>query len=161
MITAYLGLGTNMGDRAGNLTDAIKRLDGSIMGIVSVSPVYVSRPWGFESDHDFFNQVMAVETSADAFDLLDIAQETESAMGRLRSMKGYTDRIIDIDILFYGDEIISSKPLIIPHPLLHKRMFVLQPMADIAPGFTHPVFNRTIAELMKECEAPPLNRVSL
>jgi len=161
MITAYLGLGTNMGDRAGNLADARKLLDGNLMDIMSVSHVYVSEPWGFDSDHDFLNQVIEVRTKTDVFDLLDIVQEAENKMGRTRMLTAYSDRVIDIDILFYGDEIISSKPLIIPHPLLHKRMFVLQPMADLAPGFVHPVFNRTIAELMEECKDPPLTRFPL
>ena len=156
MVEVYLGLGTNIGDRAKNLASVRGRLAGLFDAIVSVSPVYISKPWGYKSEHDFYNQVIAIITEVDAFDLLDLAQETENKMGRIRSMKGYSDRIIDIDILFYGNEIISSKPLIIPHPLLHKRMFVLQPMADIAPDFIHPVFNKTIAELIKECEDEPL-----
>ncbi|MBN1388524.1 MAG: 2-amino-4-hydroxy-6-hydroxymethyldihydropteridine diphosphokinase [Bacteroidales bacterium] len=156
MVTAYLGLGTNIGDRAKNLACARDRLAERLVIIESVSPVYISKPWGFKSDHDFYNQVIATKTKVDAFDLLDLAQEIENIMGRLRSMKGYSDRIIDIDILFYGNEIISSKPLIIPHPLLHKRIFVLQPMADIAPGFIHPVLNKTIKELMEECGDRPL-----
>jgi len=156
MVIAYLGLGTNMGDRAENLASVRNRLAELFVAVESVSPVYISKPWGFKSDHDFFNQVIAIKTEVDAFNLLDLAQEMENKMGRIRSVKGYSDRIIDIDILFYGNEIISSKPLIIPHPLLHKRMFVLQPMADIAPDFIHPVFNKTIAELMAECEDEPL-----
>jgi 2-amino-4-hydroxy-6-hydroxymethyldihydropteridine diphosphokinase len=156
MVVVYLGLGTNIGDRAENLACARKRLAEGIVTIESVSPVYISRPWGFKSDHDFYNQVLAAKTEVGAFDLLDIAQEIENRMGRIRSMKGYTDRIIDIDILFYGNEIISSKPLIIPHPLLHKRMFVLQPMADIDPDFIHPVLNKSIKELMAECSDEPL-----
>lgn len=156
MVIAYLGLGTNIGDRAENLARVRDRLADMFVAIESVSPVYISKPWGFKSDHDFYNQVIAIKTKIDAFNLLDLAQETENKMGRIRTVKGYSDRIIDIDILFYGNEIISSKPLIIPHPLLHKRMFVLQPMADIAPDFIHPIFNKTIAELMEECEDEPL-----
>ncbi|MEA1886390.1 MAG: 2-amino-4-hydroxy-6-hydroxymethyldihydropteridine diphosphokinase [Bacteroidota bacterium] len=155
----YLGLGTNIGDRAENLAAARQSLSKHSIDILSISPVYISEPWGFKSNNDFYNQVIEVKTDVDPYDLLDIIQETENKMGRKRRMKGYSDRIIDIDILFYDNEIISSKPLIIPHPLLHKRMFVLQPMADIAPGLIHPVFNKTIAELMQECEAPPLKGV--
>ncbi len=156
MVIAYLGLGTNIGDRAENLASVRDRLADMFVAIESVSPVYISKPWGFKSDHDFYNQVIAIKTKIDAFNLLDLVQEMENRMGRIRTVKGYSDRIIDIDILFYGNEIISSKPLIIPHPLLHKRMFVLQPMADIAPDFIHPIFNKTIAELMEECEDEPL-----
>jgi len=156
MVTVYLGLGTNIGDRAENLAIARDRLAELFFAIESVSPVYISKPWGFKSDHDFYNQVIAIKTDVEAFDLLDLAQEIENKMGKIRLMKGYSDRIIDIDILFYGDEIISSKPLIIPHPLLHKRMFVLQPMADIAPDFIHPALNKSIKELMAECDDEPL-----
>ncbi|MFO7851256.1 MAG: 2-amino-4-hydroxy-6-hydroxymethyldihydropteridine diphosphokinase [Bacteroidota bacterium] len=159
MAKVYLGLGSNIGERYENLAEARKRLTGLSFEILSVSPVYISEPWGFKSNNDFYNQVIEVKTDVDPYDLLDIIQETENKMGRERRIKGYSDRIIDIDILFYDNKIISSKPLIIPHPLLHKRMFVLQPMADIAPEFIHPVFNKTIEELMQECEDPPLKGV--
>lgn len=155
MVRAYLGLGTNLGNRKENLANARKKLEDSCAGIEQVSPVYLSVPWGFKSDSDFYNQVIEISTEADAFDLLDHIQEIEDSMGRKRSGVGYSDRIIDIDILFYDQQIISSKPLIIPHPLLHKRMFVLQPMADIAPGFIHPVFNKSIEELIEECDDSP------
>ena len=161
MVRTFLGLGTNIGDRVANLVRAGELLAGVMPELGPESPVYVSRPWGFDSEHDFLNRVIEVRTGVDAFDLLDIVQDIEKKMGRLRKLKEYTDRIIDIDILFYGGEIISSKPLVVPHPLLHKRMFVLQPMADIAPGFVHPVLNKTIAELMSECDDPPLEKFSL
>lgn len=141
-----------MGDRDNNLAEARKNLCKHEVDITMVSPVYKSEPWGFESDNDFYNQVIEIRTVIDAFDLLDIAKDIEKKMGRTKVMKTYSDRIIDIDILFYGNNIISSKPLIIPHPLLHKRMFVLQPMADIAPGYEHPVLGKTISELLKECD---------
>ncbi len=161
LVRAFLGLGTNMGDRADNLAAARAQLSVWPVDIEQVSPIYISEPWGFVSDNDFYNQVIEIRTGVDAFDLLDLAQETEYKMGRIRSMKTYSDRLIDIDILFFGDEIISSKPLIIPHPLLHKRMFVLQPLADIAPGFIHPVLNKSIIQLMKECEDPTLSELPL
>ena len=161
MVDIYLGLGSNKGDREKNLESARNRLTGKSLHITMVSPVYISEPWGFESDKHFYNQVLGISTLIDAFDLLDLVQETENEMGRFRSREAYSDRLIDIDILFYGTEIISSKPLIIPHPLLHKRMFVLQPLADIAPGFVHPVFNKTISELVAECGDPPLKEIPL
>jgi 2-amino-4-hydroxy-6-hydroxymethyldihydropteridine diphosphokinase len=152
MVKAYLGLGTNLGNREENLEIARKRLEDSCALVKLASPVYLSAPMGFRSNNDFYNQVIEISTEADAFTLLDHIQEIESGMGRKRSRRAYSDRIIDIDILFYENQIISSKPLIVPHPLLHKRMFVLQPMADIAPGFIHPVLNKSITELMKECD---------
>ena len=155
LVKAFLGLGTNMGDRANNLVAAREHLSGWPVDIEQVSPVYISEPWGFKSENDFFNQVIEIKTGIDAFSLLDFAQDTEKKMGRIRSVERYSDRVIDIDILFFGDEIISSKPLIIPHPLLHKRMFVLQPLADIAPGFIHPVLGKTISEILDECDDKP------
>lgn len=159
MVRAYLGLGTNLGNRKENLANARKKLEDSCAIIENVSPVYLSVPLGFSSNNDFYNQVVEISTGADAYDLLDHIQEIENRMGRTRSGRGYSDRIIDIDILFYENQIISSKPLIIPHPLLHKRMFVLQPMADIAPAFVHPVFNKSITELIKDCSASPATQL--
>jgi 2-amino-4-hydroxy-6-hydroxymethyldihydropteridine diphosphokinase len=159
MVRAYLGLGTNLGNRKENLAIARENLEESCASIKKVSPVYLSAPMGFSSNNDFYNQVVEISTEADAFDLLDHIQEIEIRMGRTRSGRGYSDRIIDIDILFYENEIISSKPLIIPHPLLHKRMFVLQPMADIAPAFVHPVFNKSITELIKDCNDSPATQL--
>jgi len=152
MVTSFLGLGTNIGDRKANLSKAMKSIAELEVDIISVSRVYKSEPWGYKSENDFYNQVIEINTGIDAFDLLDRAQLTEKKLGRKKTIKPYSDRIIDIDILFYGNSIISSKPLIIPHPLLHKRRFVLEPMAEIAPGFLHPVFGKTITELLQECD---------
>lgn len=151
MDEVYLGLGTNLGDRHKNLEVAVAVLQDYSVDIEQVSPVYISPPWGFKSNNNFLNRVVRVRTGADPPLLLDIARETEKKMGRLTAGQAYSDRIIDIDILFYGKRIISTKSLIIPHPLLHKRIFVLKPMSDIAPGFIHPVFNKSISHLLAEC----------
>ncbi len=147
----YIGTGSNLGDRSGNLDTALGLIAEYPLKIDKVSSVFISSPWGFRSDNDFFNQVIGITTSMEAYDLLDMVWEIETGMGRKRTGKGYSDRIIDIDILFYGSEIISFRDLVIPHPLLHERMFVLQPMAEIVPEFIHPVLNKTIAELLSEC----------
>ncbi|MDZ7738807.1 MAG: 2-amino-4-hydroxy-6-hydroxymethyldihydropteridine diphosphokinase [Bacteroidales bacterium] len=150
MDEVFLGLGSNLGDRQKNLEVAGALLQDHSIDIEQASPVYISGPWGFKSENNFLNRVIRVKTGADPPELLDIARKTEKKMGRLTAGKVYSDRIIDIDILFYGNRIISTRTLIIPHPLLHKRIFVLKPMSDIAPGFIHPVFNKSIAELLAE-----------
>ncbi len=151
MDEVYFGLGSNLGDRQKNLEMAGALLQEHSIDIEQASPVYITGPWGFNSENNFLNQVIKIETATDPDGLLEIVRSTEKKMGRISSVKTYSDRIIDIDILFYGQRIISTRPLIIPHPLLHKRVFVLKPMSDIAPGFNHPVFNKSIAELLAEC----------
>jgi len=158
MDEVYLGLGSNIGKAQCNLESArVHLLDHSAV-IRAVSPVYVSEPWGFESKNNFINQVICIHTGRDPYELLSLTQQIEKMMGRAITKKGYSDRIIDIDILFFGGRIISSKSLIIPHPLLHKRMFVLKPMSDIAPRFHHPVFNKSIEQLLEECPDRTLTR---
>lgn len=151
MDEVYLGLGSNLGDRQRNLEMAVDLLQDHSINVDQASPVYITAPWGFKSENNFLNLVVRVTTGADPTGLLEIARKMEKKMGRHSGGKDYSDRIIDIDILFYGNRIISTRPLIIPHPLLHKRIFVLKPMSDIAPGFIHPVFNKSIAQLLAEC----------
>lgn len=151
MDEVYLGLGSNLGDRQKNIEKAVSLLQDHSIGIEKLSPVYLTGPWGFKSDNNFLNRVIRVNTAADPPGLLEIARDTEKGMGRHISGQAYSDRIIDIDILFCGNRIISTRHLIIPHPLLHKRIFVLKPMSDIAPGFIHPVLDKSIAQLLAEC----------
>lgn len=152
MEEVYLGLGSNLGERKKNLETAELLLQGHSIEIEKTSFDYLTDSWGFKSENRFLNRVIRIKAFADPMELLEIGRETEKEMGRVVSGKTYSDRIIDIDILFYGERIISTRPLIIPHPLLHKRVFVLKPMSDIAPGFIHPVFNRSIAQLLAECK---------
>lgn len=161
MDEVYLGLGSNLGERQRNLEMAVDLLRDHSIDVEQASPVYITAPWGFKSDNNFLNLVLRVKTGANPTGLLEIVRKTEEKMGRHSGGKGYSDRIIDIDILFYGKRIISTRPLIIPHPLLHKRIFVLKPMSAIAPGFIHPVFNKSIAQLLAECTNESLiHRVS-
>ena len=148
----FLGLGSNIGNIRDNLSHARKLLSSGEVEIISESPEYITEPWGFKSKNKFCNQVLKIDTEIDPFSLLDHVQDIEHQMGRKKSKEKYSDRIIDIDILFYNNEIISSKPLIVPHPLLHKRAFVLQPMADIAPDFIHPIFNRPVRDLLEDIQ---------
>lgn len=148
----FLGLGSNTGSRIKNLALAMDKLGALPMAVIAFSPIYESEPWGFSSTGRFLNQVIEIDTDLQPGELLRHVKQVEQEMGRKESAIRYTDRIIDIDILFYGSEIISFSNLLIPHPLLHKRLFVLKPMNDLAPGFVHPVLGRKINTLLHECD---------
>ena len=147
--TIYLGLGTNTGNREENLTAAIAELS-QLSGLcISKSAFMETEPWGFESNNRFLNCTVALETDIPPLELLDMTESIERKLGRtVKSVNGvYHDRIIDIDILLYGNMVINSERLTIPHPLMHKRDFVLFPLCEIAADVKHPVLNKTIFEL--------------
>ena len=150
----WIGLGTNLGHRIQNLENALKAMEDYGCSIKAVSHIYESEPWGFESKHTFFNQSIVVETNHSAVELLKILKEIEMNSGRKYKKGEYIDRIIDLDILFYEDKVIQSDSLIIPHPLLHERLFVLYPLAEISPGKKHPVSGKTVSELLNDCIDP-------
>lgn len=152
MNKAILGLGTNLGDRAQNLVTALDHIRMQVGSIVRCSGVYETEPWGFESESSFLNLAISVETTLNPSGTLGRLLMIEALMGRLREGKGYSSRIIDIDILFFSDLIINEGDLIIPHPKLHLRRFVLKPLSDIEPGLIHPVFNKTINALLCDCQ---------
>jgi len=142
-------LGTNLGNRKQNLDRAISLIAIYTGEIKAVSGYYETEPWGFDSDMTFFNAVVQVATELSPDELLTQTQRIEKSLGRTGKSKSgvYHDRVIDIDILFYNTLIINEKHLIIPHPLLHKRVFVMQPLMEIAPELVHPVFGKNIREL--------------
>ncbi|MDR0896106.1 MAG: 2-amino-4-hydroxy-6-hydroxymethyldihydropteridine diphosphokinase [Prevotellaceae bacterium] len=148
----YLSLGTNLGNKETNLRLAILHIGKRIGRITALSAFYATEPWGFQSDHTFLNAALAVRTRFLPVEVLYLTQSIEYQMGRMRkSANGtYHDRIIDIDLLFYNDWIVDIPELKIPHPLMHERLFVLEPMVEIAPEFVHPVLNKTMRELMQE-----------
>lgn len=148
MQTAYLSLGSNLGNREANLRDAIKAL-GQIGNMLKCSSFIETEPWHFKSPHSFLNVAVCIETELAPLPLLEATQEIEHNMGRQRKTQDgqYQDRLIDIDILFYGGQVIEHPRLQIPHPLLHQRLFVLQPLSEIAPSFVHPLLNKTVLEL--------------
>jgi len=148
MALVYLGLGTNLGDKMRNLNDALSLLAMEVGEVLCQSSFYESKPNGFESENDFLNAAVLVETSLSPFDLLAKTQMLESQLGRATSRaKIYVDRIIDIDILMYENRIINQPALKIPHPLFAERDFVLIPMAEIAPEMVHPLLGKTMLEL--------------
>ena len=150
MNLVYIALGSNLGKRSENLKSAIHQLFPEVR-ILRCSPVYETPPWGYEDQPDFLNQVIEVETDLSPDKLLEQVKSIERKIGRKDSFR-YGPRMIDIDILFYNDLIIDSPPLSIPHPRIPDRSFVLVPMADLAPLFTHPVHNRTIEDLLREVD---------
>ena len=152
MTRTFLGLGSDTGDRIKNLSDALAHIEKSIGKTIRSSSVYETEPWGFESEMKFLNQVVEVETELNPSGLLGRILRIEAEMGRLRDRTGYSSRIIDVDILFYKDEIIDYASLQIPHPRLHERKFVLVPLNEIAPDLIHPVYNKKICILLKECK---------
>lgn len=129
----YLGLGTNLGDKQKNLNDAIRMLGNQVGEVEKVSSVIETEPEGFRSDNMFLNAVVKVRTALSPFEILDITQDVEKSLGRKeKSSNGiYHDRVIDIDILLYDDINISTPRLVIPHPRMTQREFVMTPLAEI------------------------------
>ncbi|MFZ4402058.1 MAG: 2-amino-4-hydroxy-6-hydroxymethyldihydropteridine diphosphokinase [Bacteroidales bacterium] len=155
MNTAYLLLGSNMGDRMQILDKTIKLIHASCGKLVKKSSLFESAPWGFEDNTRFINQVILIETAMSAEDLLQNLLNIELLLGRVRNNSaGYSSRNIDIDILFFNDEIINELKLKVPHPLLQERKFTLMPLNEIASDLLHPFYNKTISELLNECNDP-------
>lgn len=151
MARVYLGLGSNLGDKEANLLQAIERIKEQIGPIVARSVFFVSEPWGFQSEHFFLNACVGTETTLAPSDCLLCLKDIEKRMGRPKKSPGaYKDRLIDLDILFYDDWVLESPELILPHPLLHLRNFVLTPLAEIAPELMHPVLKKSIRDLLSD-----------
>ena len=149
---AYLGLGSNLGNRRRNLITAAALLAERAGDVLTLSSFYETEPWGFVSENRFLNAALALETSLSPFDLLRLTQTIEREMGRAaKSAQGiYHDRLIDIDLLLYGDEVVRSAELEIPHPHLHERRFVLEPLREIAPFLRHPLLGKNMEELFRD-----------
>ncbi len=148
MHTIFLGLGTNLGDRTANLQAAIAGLAERLV-MTAVSPLYQTPPWGVTDQPNFLNLCLAAQTDLAPEELLTFVKNLEVALGR-QPAERWGPRLIDIDILFYANQLIETENMIIPHPRLAERAFVLRPLADIAPEFVHPVLGETIAALAKK-----------
>jgi 2-amino-4-hydroxy-6-hydroxymethyldihydropteridine diphosphokinase len=145
----YLGIGSNLGNREQNLENALQAMAQRAGNLVAVSPVYETEPFGFDSHDQFLNIVVVIETALTPYKILDQIRIIENGLGRKGETEKYISRTIDIDLLFYENQIIDSAELIVPHPRMHERKFVLVPFCDIAPEFIHPVLNRSIREILE------------
>lgn len=152
--SVFVLLGSNLGDRELLVNQACKMIEERCGKIVAKSRLYESEPWGFKAEHWFLNQVVKVETSLLPDALMLVLLDIEKELGRDRSMphEGYVSRPMDLDILYFGNEIIDTQMVIAPHPRLHQRRFTLLPLCDVAPDFVHPIMRKTNLQLLDECQ---------
>ena len=151
MHNIFFLLGSNLGDRLFYLSQARKMIGERLGEIETESQIYESEPWGFEHENMFLNQVIVIKSNFEPERILSLCQKIEIELDRKHYTTGYSARTIDIDILFYDDEIISKSNLIIPHPQLHNRRFTLIALAEIAPEFKHPLLKDSISKLLTKC----------
>ena len=147
---AYLSLGSNLGDRHEYLRQAVTLLSERAGEVVKVSGNYETKPDGFVSENDFVNIALCLETELDAFALLDVCEQIEKSIGRERKSVNlnYADRVIDIDILYFNNMQLATERLTLPHPRMHKRLFVLAPLAEIAPKLKHPILGQNTVQMI-------------
>lgn len=152
MATAYLSLGSNLGDRLRLIQEAVAALTVEAGPVTALSSLYETEPWGFSSPHRFLNVALALETTLSPETLLAVTQHIERDLGRIhKSVDGrYADRTIDIDLLFVGDAVLDTPALTLPHPRLHLRRFVLEPLCEIAPALLHPLLRKSVSQLLAE-----------
>jgi 2-amino-4-hydroxy-6-hydroxymethyldihydropteridine diphosphokinase len=151
MHQVFLGIGGNLGNKPLNFQRVQKLVENEVGNIITKSSIYESPPWGFLAEEDFWNQVLYVETELEPGEVLTSVLEIENLFGRKRDAEYYESREMDIDILYFDNLSIFSETLTIPHPHIPDRMFILVPLAEIAPAFVHPVLQITNRELLEKC----------
>ncbi len=149
MHKAFIGLGSNLGDKRKNIAIALKRLKDRGIKIIKISSLIETEPYGYKEQDKFLNAVCLVETNYSPHKLLKILLNIEEEMGRVRDIK-WGPRIIDLDIIFYDNLILKDESLVIPHYDAHNRIFVMGPLSEIAPDFVHPVLKKTVKEIYLE-----------
>lgn len=158
MAIAYLSLGSNKGDRVGYIQQATSILDGMDgISLVRTSAFYESEPWHTDTQNWFVNAIIEINTTLSPQELLKTVNKVEEQLGRDRASEGhYGDRTLDVDIIFYGDEIVNDENLTIPHKYFHQRAFTLVPMLELAPNFIHPTLKKSVMQLYEELENPEM-----
>ena len=158
MAIVYLSLGSNKGDRIGFVQQASSLLNAcENISIIRTSAFYETEPWNMNSDTWFVNAVVEIKTKLSPKELLAECKRIEAQLGRnTKASNGYEDRTIDIDILFYGNEIIHDEDLIIPHKYVHLRAFTLVPLLELIPDFIHPILHKSIIDLHSDLENPEM-----
>ncbi|MCF8230764.1 MAG: 2-amino-4-hydroxy-6-hydroxymethyldihydropteridine diphosphokinase [Bacteroidales bacterium] len=151
MEEVFLLLGSNLGDREQLLEDATKKMQSRCGKLMQYSSIYESEPWGFDDNHNFLNQVVVIHTELSPHKLLKEILAIEEELGRVRKNQQMASRVIDIDILFYGEQILEDTALHIPHPKIQDRRFTLIPLLELAPQKSHPVLKKTISRLYHDC----------
>ena len=153
MECCYILFGSNMGDKDALFAQACLLINNRCGQVVRVSAAYESEPWGFEAEEWFLNRVIVVETEKTPEELLQQLLDIERELGRIRhpEIQGYTSRTADLDLLYFGQRVINTDTLTVPHPRLHLRRFALVPMCEVAPERVHPVFGLTQQELLQQC----------
>ena len=150
MNKVYLLIGGNIGDRLANLNTAIDRIEACCGKLLKISSIFETEAWGLKDQNAFLNQALYIETKMPALELMEKLLSIEIQLGRIRTTP-MGPRIIDIDIIYFNEEIINNPKLTVPHPRLAERNFVLMPLVEIAPNYLHPILKRTNASLLKEC----------
>lgn len=153
METCYILFGSNMGDKEQIFGQACLLINNRCGHIVAISSAYESEPWGFEAEEWFLNRVIVVETALGPEELMEQLLDIEKELGRVRhpEIEGYTSRLADLDILYFGNRIVLTDTLTVPHPRLHQRRFALLPLCEVAPQLVHPAFGFTQTELLRRC----------
>jgi 2-amino-4-hydroxy-6-hydroxymethyldihydropteridine diphosphokinase len=150
MARAYLSIGSNLGGRVENCVIAVAKLAHTrTVDVLTVSAVYETEPWGKTDQPDFVNVAVEVETGLAPHALLETCKRIEDVMGRVPGER-WGPRVIDLDVLLYEDQVVEDDDLVLPHPRMHERRFVLEPLAEIAPRVRHPLLLKTAAELLED-----------
>lgn len=152
MHKVFLGIGGNLGDKQLNFIKVAHLIKARLGEIVKSSSIYETPPWGFVSEDHFWNRIFLIETAMEPEELLEEIDKIETEFGRKRTIGKYTSREMDIDILYFEEIYVETDVLIIPHPRIQNRKFVLVPLVEIAPDFKHPLFRLTNLQLLENCK---------